>query len=113
MAIRVINTTSELSSYNQRTILDGREYILTLQWTQRASHWFLSIADQDGVAIANGLKLVANFPVNRRLTDARGPFGLIIPMDLSGSGRDPGLRDLGNRVLLTYVDVSDIPAPEE
>jgi hypothetical protein len=111
MALRNISTDSTLSSYSQRTILDGREYVLTLQWNQRSAHWFLSIADQDGVSIADGLKLVANFPVNRRITDPRGPAGLIIPMDLSGSGNDPGLHDLGDRVLLVYVEVADVPAP--
>lgn len=113
MAIRKINTDSTLSSYTQRTILDGREYLLTLQWNQRAAAWFLSIADQEGDPIADGLRLVANWPVNRNLTDARGPFGLIIPLDTSGAGLDPGLHELGDRVLLVYVDVADIPAPEE
>lgn len=111
MAIRVINTDSELSSYTQRTILDGREYLLTFQWNQRLAKWTLSLADQDGVSIADGLLLVADFPINRRLTDRRAPPGLIIPMDTSESGLDPGLTDLGDRVLLIYVDVEDIPAP--
>jgi|ADGO01.1.fsa_nt_gi hypothetical protein len=108
MALQIIRTDPELSSYTQRTVLDGREYILGFQWNQRAEKWSLSIYDQDGSPIALGLKLVANFPVTRRITDSRGPFGTIFPLDTSGEGRDPGLRDLGRRVLLVYLEASDL-----
>lgn len=106
----VINTSTELSSYTQRTILDGREYLLTFQWNQREEKWYLSIADQDGDPLGQGIKVVANFPLNRALTDIRSPPGILYAMDRTGQGCDPLLRELGDRVLLIYITEAELAA---
>ena len=108
MAIRIIPTDPELSTYSQRVTLDGREYQVTLQWNQREAKWYVSLADADGAPIVDGVKVVANFPLLRTLTDRRAPPGEMFAMDRSGAGVDPGLRDLGRRVLLVYVDAADL-----
>lgn len=113
MATRVINTSQTLSSYDQRVVLDGREYLLGFQWNQREECWSMSISDQGGAAIVYGIKVVANAPLLRRLTDRRAPPGEMFAMDRSGTGRDPGLRDFGTRVLLVYIDAADIVAALE
>src|SRR5690606_19056022 len=41
MGLQIIRTDPELSSYTQRTVLDGREYLLEFQWNQRAEKWGL------------------------------------------------------------------------
>lgn len=110
MAVLVISTSTELSSYTQRTILDGVEYLLSFQWNQREAKWYLSIADSEGAPLGSGLKLVADFPLNRRLVDPGAPPGVLYAMDRTGEGVDPGLRDLGDRVFLIYVPVADLAA---
>lgn len=110
MATRIIPTSTELSSYTQRVVLDGREYTLGFQWNQREAKWYLSLADQDGVAIVHGIKVVADFPLLRTLTDRRAPPGEIWAQDRSGTGADPGLRELGVRVILVYMDAADLVA---
>lgn len=108
MAKQVINTSQELSSYDQRVVLDGREYVLAFQWNQREAKWYLSISDQDGSPIVHGIKVVANFPLLRRLRDRRAPPGELYAQDRSGAGADPGLRDFGTRVILVYHPAADI-----
>ena len=106
------------SSYTPRSALDGRAYIPPFLHNQRLGRWFLDIADQDGVAIGSGLRLVANYPVIRKLTDARRPPGEIYAIDLEGGGddtdalgaiaRDPGLGELGARFTLLYFDAEEL-----
>lgn len=107
--IRRISTEGDTTrgSYTQRTVLDGREYLLRFRWNQRAAKWYLSIYDQNEIPIYEGIKIVTNFPLlGYRIVDARRPPGEIIAVDVT-SDRDPGLYDLGSRVVLMYVDAAD------
>lgn len=108
MALRIINTSTELSGYTQRTILDGREYLLRFLWNMREAKWYLSIADQTGSPIVDGIKVVADFPLTRRIVDERCFPGSLIAMDTSEKGLDPGLTELGDRVVLVYDSVTEV-----
>jgi hypothetical protein len=104
MAIFQINTDPDLPFYTQRTVLDGITYILSFEWNEREERWYLSLADSAGVTIVSGIKVVANYPLNYLLTDPRAPGGILYALDISGTGQDPGLNDLGRRVTLMYID---------
>jgi hypothetical protein len=86
----------------QRVTLGEQDFTLTLEWIQRESFWYLSLADANEVPILTGRKVVANFPLLARVTDARAPAGELIAVDVSGANADPGRTDLGTRVLLTF-----------
>jgi len=110
MAVRAISTETDSTrgNYTQRTVLDGREYLLRLRWNERSEKWYLSIYDQDESPIYEGIKVVVNFPLlGARIVDERRPPGELMALDPS-SDRDPGLYDLGSRVVLCYVDAADI-----
>lgn len=94
---------------SQLTTLSGRDYLLTFAWNLRESAWYLDIADQDGVVLAASLKLTVDYPLLKRATDPRLPAGTLMPLDTSGAGIDPGLDDLGTRVLLSYLEPGDLP----
>ena len=114
----IIPTSITATTYTQTTTLDGRDFILRFSNNQRDGLWYMDIGDQDDVPIASGLKLVAEgFPL-RRLTDPRTPDGFIIVKDLESNdggfdtGRklialDPGLGELGERVVLVYVTAAE------
>lgn len=108
MTIRQISVPEGLSDWTQRTLLDGREYVLRFVWNTREERWYMTISDQDEVVIAAGIKVVADWPLNRLLTSDAAPPGRLIAVDTSGSGEAPGLTDLGQRVLLAYVEAADI-----
>lgn len=113
MPQNVIPTERETrGNYSQRTVLDGREYLLLFRWNQREGRWYLTISDQDGAPIVSGVKIVVNFPlITNRIVDARRPPGEIFATDTTGADIDPGLDDLGSRVVLIYIDAADIPGP--
>jgi hypothetical protein len=121
MAILEIPTRSgaENAVYTQRSDLDGRAYVLRFVYNQRETKWYVDLSDQDGVSIYAGIKLVSNFPLIRRVTDARRPPGELYVIDNFGqpdpdTGQpaaqvtDPGLDDLGVRHRLVYLDAEEL-----
>lgn len=106
MTVFIIPTPSGDQPFaEQRSTLDGRDYVLTFQWSAREERWFLSVADESNDPIASGLKIVANVPLGRRVRDARWPPGWIIA--LSENDEAPLLDELGGRVVLYYYDEAE------
>ena len=72
MAIFTIQTDS-LPSYSESVCLEGSNYTIQFDFNQRCAEWYMSIADQDGVDIYNGVKIVCNMPLLRKCKDDRRP----------------------------------------
>ena len=105
--------TREDPYYSQRTQLDGRDYVLTYAYNEREERWYLSIADEDEVPIATGIKLVANWSLLHPYRyDARTPPGQITCSDISGDGTPPKLAELGagKRCELLYWTRAELDA---
>ncbi len=98
----------KLPVYRQITGLDGREYVFDFHWNQRSGFWYVSIADQDGAPIANGLSIGVNWPLNLGLVDPRLPAGSFFAFDRSGAGRSPGITELGGRVEFQFIPDSEL-----
>lgn len=108
MSPRTVATSTTLSTYTQRTVLDGREYALVFSWNQREAKWYLDLFTVDGVLIVAGIKLVVGAPLLRLLRSTDAPPGELFIMDRSQTGEDPGLNDLGMRCLLVYYPAADL-----
>lgn len=90
--------------YTQRVTLDGLEYQLRFDYSGREDRWYLTVLDVEGVILAPGVKLVANWPLLRTHLNPALPQGLLMAVDFSPlAGESPGFADLGRRVLLTYT----------
>lgn len=90
--------------------LDGRAYLLRGGWNQRESKWYLTVLDPETNETIHGpRKLVADWDLLRTCVDARRPPGMLIALDVSGAGVDPGFDDLGTRVILTYTPADELP----
>ena len=116
-----IPTSTERSDYVQTTTLDGRDYIFRFLFNQREGKWYMRLADQDDVPIVEGVKLVADYNLLKRIVDARRPPGYMIAKDTTAldvdvaagekiTALDPGLPDLGGRVLLLYFTEAEVAA---
>ena len=103
MIIHLPTSTAE-SWYEQTVTLDGVDFLLRLEWSERQRRWYCDLETADGTALATGIKVVADRPLFERLTSDLRPRGQLWCVDRSGSGVDPDLRDLGSRCLLVYVD---------
>lgn len=100
--------TFDAPAYSYTIALDGRDYTLSLVYSERTDDWRLSIFDAAGEPIARGQRIVSNFPLFRRLVDARMPSGALIALDMRRQPRDPGLADFGEQVRLAYLSADDI-----
>jgi hypothetical protein len=89
---------------------EGRTYFLNIRWNERAGAWFLAIDDADGTRLVSCIRLVVNWPLFARFTDARLPRGSLALEDSQGEDKDPGLADLGSRVRMYYVTADDFAA---
>jgi len=105
-------TPAGSSRWTQRTTLASRDYLLTFEWSQRDGAWRLSVADQDGVAIASGRRLSTGYPVLRGVLDARRPPGDLVVVDTMASDtrapEDPTFSSLGPRHALVYLDPGEL-----
>lgn len=112
MAYRIIPTSQVESVYRQVTTLDGVDYELRFRWNTRARAWFCGIWDMDGNMLAAPRKLVLGAIIFRynRAADDRMPQGIFYLIDVTGSGIDAGLRELGARVFFGYAEASDVDA---
>lgn len=114
MAVMQIPLAPGLPSYRQRTVLDGREYILVLRWSMREERWYLDMRDADGNLLVGSVKLVVGFPLLYRFRGVAGlPSGDLVVVDPRPSPVDPGLDDLGDVAQLCYLDAAEFAALTE
>lgn len=108
MAIENVQTLADgTGHYRQSTPLDGQVFVLYFDFNERDGNWYLSIHDSDDQPIrgAVGRKLVVNYPVIQRVYVDERPAGeLLVVSDLT---QDPGLLDLGNGTILSYIPAAD------
>lgn len=119
--INIVPQTPPLPFFDFVAELDGVAYTIQLRWnpraervladgTEEAGAWFLTILDEPGNTIILGdVKLVIDWPLFR-VTANREPPGFLMAIDTSGVGIDPGLDDLGVRVVLDYITEAEIAA---
>jgi hypothetical protein len=110
--IRTINIAPGVPNSRQAVVLDGREYVLDLRWSQREERWYLDMRDANGVLLAGAVKLVSNWPILYRLRvpGSALPPGELVVTDAREVPADPGLDELGDAVQLVYIDAEDMEA---
>lgn len=106
MGTFVIPTRTDDEHYEEQVELDGIVYSMKLAWNHRAGAWFVSLSKQDGTPIISGTRVVVDWPLLHYCSHPDKPAGLLLALDTSGAGADPGLTDLGGRVLLMYQEAS-------
>lgn len=88
--------------------IDELTFTLDLLWNSRVEKWSMSMSDGDG-AIFSGHALSLDYPVLQAYNDRRSPPGELLLVDTSDQQLEPGLDDLGERVLLLYVEQGSLP----
>jgi len=102
--IREIPLFPEVPRYDLRVVLDGRAYVLDVDWNGTDGRWYLAIRDSAGALLSGSRKVVCNVPLFRsRLSDPRLPrkgYLIALTLDSRESNDPPGWADLGRRVRL-------------
>lgn len=103
MTIYVVPTSSnvELSSYTQRTSLDGVTYVFRFDYSERSRKWHFSIYDINNVALAQNVKLTMQ-------TVFDVPTLGLLYLESKDADNDPQLGELGAGFKLQYADTATI-----
>ena len=98
MGLRVLQLlgSSSRPTVRQTVVLDGRTFLLELQWNGREGRWYMHLFDANAQPIELGMKLVANVRLGRNAIDPRMPPGRLGLLDRGATGRDPGIDDLSS-----------------
>lgn len=101
----VIPFSSDTPINSFATTLDGVQYAFFARWNKRdnydpttkvsAGAWYFDVADSTGVKFATGIKVTLGTYLGRSVDHPLFRDGVLVAVDLSGDGRDPGLDDFG------------------
>lgn len=105
----VIPIVADVPDFDLQVELDGTTYTLEFQWNERDEGWYLTTKTAEDDIIVAGRRVVLDMPLLSRFADDRLPDGVLVAIDTSGTGAEPGYEDLGRRVLLLYHPRSEIP----
>lgn len=94
--------------YRFRANLSGGLFSFEFQWNARDSSWSVAISDATGNLLLSK-KIALNTPLTYRYSNPALPKGEFLAIDTSGQNVEPGLTDLGSRVLFTFTDAADLP----
>lgn len=110
MAVETVNTLNDgRARYRQVTLLDGESFVLYFRFNSRDAHWYLDVNDADDEPISGmqSLKLVLGWSPGRLSSIPERPAGVFFVLGTEIDVVDPGIVDLGVRVLLQYVTAND------
>jgi hypothetical protein len=101
-------------NYSISCSLDGQNYTFRFYWNARASSWFFDLErESDGLQLLSqtrvsvGAALIDQFVGFQGTTENEWPPGQLYVFDTSGADLDPGVKDLGARVKIFYLDASE------
>ena len=98
-----------------RKQLDGVFYRFLYRWNLRAGAWYLDIGNDSGQAQVRGVKVCLGADKLRAYKYRDVPQGDLRVIDSTGTGTEPTWRDLGERVVIEYVEpdtVETFPEPD-
>lgn len=108
MTLREIPTlTDGTQVYEQRTRLDGVDYLFGFVWSARRERWTFSMQSLDGADIITGQTVVTRAALLNRAV--AGPPGQIVAVPENDSNNEPpGFLELGGRVKLIYITEDEL-----
>lgn len=105
-----IPVDQNLLFWQQTTTLDGVSYLLEFRYNAREFVYYLKIMMTDGTILAQGIKLVSNYPLLQAYNDDRMPLGEIMAVAAGADDSPAKLGDIGGRVTLVYYSEAEIQA---
>ncbi len=96
------------SRYSFNIDLDGAPFVFQFEWNDRDFGWYFNIQNGDATLLLSGRRVVLNYPLTDIYRDPRLPAGSFIAIDTSGADLEPGIKDLGDRVLLIYATADEV-----
>lgn len=108
MATVALPLVPSIPYYRVGTALAGAQYILDLRWNGRDESWYMDVLAEDETPIRLGIKVVLGTILGGREVDPLFPAGVLQAVDLTNSGTEAGLDDLGDRVQVYFYPFADM-----
>lgn len=93
--------------YRVGVTLSGEQFLFDVRWNGRDEAWYLDVRADDATAIRTGIRVVLGTLLGGRVVDPRFPPGFLQAVDLTNSGTEATLDDLGTRVQIYYYPFED------
>lgn len=110
MALVLPTLTDGTEAYDQRTQLEGIEYLWSFRYNLRRELWTFSLQALSGAPILTGQTVYVGVRLNRRAVG--GPPGVLIAVSETDDLDPPMLEELGARVKLMYLTAAEVAALE-
>lgn len=83
--------------------LGGADYIFRFRWEARIGSWFFDLFTASRTVLLYGQRVATDAPLNRAVKHVMpGTLVAVSTDDMDDS--DPGETDLGNRVVVLYIE---------
>jgi hypothetical protein len=96
------------TNYRLGTNLGGSRYLFDVKWNSRDESFYMDIREEDERPILLGVRLVLGLNIGRNSANAFFSKHLLHLSDSSGEGREATFDDLGARVQLLHLAISEI-----
>jgi hypothetical protein len=105
----VLPITVSSAHFSFVTELDSIGYTFEFRWNHRDSGWYLHLGDAEGTPLAQGIRVVLGTDMLGHFPGRLGfPPGVLTAVDTSGQSLEAAFDDLGSRVKLYYLSLSDL-----
>lgn len=102
MAIVGIPVRSDIPCYDYEIQLEQVIYTLSICYNDRTGFWYMDIADQNGLNLLTGIKLVHGILLTNQYPSTSLPPGQFFIFDTTDQNSDPGRDTLGKIHKLFY-----------
>ena len=106
LIIPTLFAENSVEAYDQRTQLEGVEYLFAFRYNLRRELWSFSIQALDGTPILTGQSVQVGIILNRRAVG--GPPGMFMAISETDDIDPPLFHELGARVKLCYLTAAEV-----
>ncbi len=112
MGIERLPVDSTAPYYEIEVEMDGVEFRLEFSFNNRDGAWYMTIRSSDETMLRAGIKIVNEWVLLRLWAEATRPAGEIVSVNQGEVLQPPTLKQLGEEVLLDYLDGAEIASLE-
>jgi hypothetical protein len=111
MAVLQLPTSTTSPFYVFEVILDNVSFRLQFKFNQRDQAWYMDVLDSADNQLRSGLRVVSDWTLLRLWQEIeKRPVGEIIATAQGDIARPALIDELGDEVILTYLDEAEIEA---
>ena len=91
------------------TTLVDQEFAFDFRWNERAQRWYMNVSKEDGTPLVTSVAVVLGTLLAGKVSVSIDGFpeGVFKVVDTEGTNRDATLDDLGDRVVVLFIEVSE------